>query len=90
MKARRSFLAVAAVLLTAISLRGSQTLVISESDRPLLENRELGAGTGLIGPGRRGGIQPAAWRGCCQPLQFHQQRRTRPGPHGSARAVRAA
>ncbi len=48
MKARRSFLAVVAVLLAVVALRGRQTLVISESDRPLLENRELGTGTGLI------------------------------------------
>ncbi len=48
MKARHPFLVVVAVLLTAVSLRGRQTLVISESDRPLLENRELAAGTGLI------------------------------------------
>jgi hypothetical protein len=47
MKARRSFLAVAVVFAAATTLAGRQTLVIS-GDSPLLENRELPAGTGLI------------------------------------------
>jgi protocatechuate 3,4-dioxygenase beta subunit len=48
MKARRSFLALAVVLLAAVGLHGRQTVIISVDDSPLLENRELGTGTGLI------------------------------------------
>lgn len=48
MKARRSFLPLAVVVLATVSLRGSQILVLSDDDRSLLENRELGTGTGLV------------------------------------------
>ncbi len=49
MNAGRSFLVVGLVVLaTAVSVRGRQILVISDSDRASLENRPLGTGTGLI------------------------------------------